>query len=71
VTFTVTGTQEEPGLALTLPLAEPHRAMQVVVTAKEVHYYIQRDGQMYAVESMDHRIDRGVYLLLAELAAQE
>jgi hypothetical protein len=30
-----------------------------------------RDGRLFEAECGDDRVDRGIYLLLAELAAQE
>jgi hypothetical protein len=58
-------------LALTVPLAEPDRAVRVVLQGKEARYFLLRDGDILAAESRDTYVDRGVYLLLAELAAQE
>jgi Prokaryotic homologs of the JAB domain len=59
-----------PGLLLTLPLAEPGDAVQVLVRPKEVRYYLIHRGEMLEVQHHDECVDRGVYLLLAELAAR-
>ena len=70
VTFTVLEDPDEPALAVQIPLADSDRAIRVVLTEKQVLYYTLRDGQMFAVECLENRVDRGVYLLLAELAGQ-
>lgn len=58
-------------LSLDLPLAEPETALRVLLSEKEVCYYLLRSGEMLAVDMTDDRVDRGVYLLLAELAAEQ
>jgi proteasome lid subunit RPN8/RPN11 len=59
---------EEPGLVLTLPLAANGEAVRVVLRHKSVRYYLQRNGEVLEVDLTDDWVDRGVYLLLAELA---
>jgi hypothetical protein len=56
-------------LAVNLPLAEPENAVRVVLEGDEVRYYLARDGDILAVDSLEPRVDRGVYLVLAELTA--
>jgi proteasome lid subunit RPN8/RPN11 len=63
--------EEEQALVLTLPLAEPGCAIRVVLTEKKVNYYLLRHDQVVAFPCGDDRVDRGVYLLLAEWVAQE
>jgi hypothetical protein len=58
-------------LALTLPLALPGHAVRVFLEKGEVRYFLMRDGMMLASEAEDPRVDRGIYLLLAELAGQQ
>jgi proteasome lid subunit RPN8/RPN11 len=70
VTFAVLEDPDDPALAVQVPLADSDRAIRVVLTEKQVLYYTLQDGQMFAVECLEKRVDRGVYLLLAELAAQ-
>jgi len=60
-----------PGLVVQVPLAEPDTAVRAFVTEKEVTYDLVHDGQVLAVNPGECRVDRGIYLLLAELAAQE
>jgi proteasome lid subunit RPN8/RPN11 len=59
------------GLAVNVPLAEADASVRAVVKEKEVRYYLLRGGEVMAAEGGDDRVDRGIYLLLAELAAQE
>jgi hypothetical protein len=59
---------ENPGLVLTLPLAASGEAVRVVLRHKSVRYYLQRGGEILEVALADDYVDRGVYLLLAELA---
>jgi hypothetical protein len=68
--FEVVSDKWGPGLLLTLPLAEPGDVVQVLVRPKEVRYYVVRRGELLEVQHHDECVDRGVYLLLAELAAR-
>jgi proteasome lid subunit RPN8/RPN11 len=68
--FEVVSDEWGPGLILTLPLAGSGDAVRVVVRPKGVRYYVVRDGELYAAQQHDDYVDRGVYLLLAELAAR-
>jgi len=68
--FQVMSDKWGPGLLLTLPLAERGDALQVLIRPKEVRYYLLRGGELLEVQHHDDCVDRGVYLLLAELAAR-
>ena len=68
--FEVTSDEKGPGLLLTLPLADDGKAVRVLVRRKEVRYYVLRGGELLAVQFNDDYVDRGVYLLLAELAGR-
>jgi len=59
-----------PGLVLTIPLAERDDAIRVVIRPKEVRYYAVLGGEVLEVEHHDDQVDRGVYLLMAELASR-
>jgi hypothetical protein len=61
---------EGPGLMLTLPLAGNGDAVRVILRPKSVHYFLERDGEVLEVDHRDEYVDRGIYLLLAELSAQ-
>jgi hypothetical protein len=58
-------------LAVTIPLAEPGAAVRVLLDGKEVRYFLLREGSLFAADLREERADQGVYLLLAELAAQD
>jgi proteasome lid subunit RPN8/RPN11 len=68
--FEVVSDKWGPGLLLTLPLAEAGDALRVLIRPKEVRYYLVRRGELLEVQHHDDWIDRGVYLLLAELATR-
>jgi hypothetical protein len=70
LTFEVADGKRGPALALHLPLATPGTALRVLLEGKQVQYYLLRDGELFVADPRESRIDRGVYLLLAELAAQ-
>jgi hypothetical protein len=71
VTFEVVDGKLGPALAVRIPLAEPGYAIRVMVEEKEVRYFlIRNNGEPVQADPHDPRIDRAVYLLLAELAAQ-
>jgi proteasome lid subunit RPN8/RPN11 len=70
VSFEVVAGEEEPALAVTVPLAELGHALRVLLKGKQVQYYWVRNGEPLLVELKEARVDRAVYLLLAELAAQ-
>jgi len=71
VTFTVVPDEKGPGLAVIVPLAEPGIAIRVLIREKETRYFLVRGDEVLAVDCLEDRVDRGVYLLLAELAAQD
>lgn len=58
---------DDPALRLTLPLAEAGNAVRVLLSEKEVKYYLVRDGVL-AADLYEPCVDRGVYRMLAELA---
>jgi proteasome lid subunit RPN8/RPN11 len=70
VRFDVLSDAENPGLLLTLPLAANGESIRVLMSRKEVRYYLERGGELRALDLRDECVDRGVYLLLAELASQ-
>jgi proteasome lid subunit RPN8/RPN11 len=70
VTFDVVTHRDRASLAATIKLAEPGEALRVILEKEEVAYYLVRGGEMFAVDLPEPRVDRGVYLLLADLAGQ-
>jgi proteasome lid subunit RPN8/RPN11 len=70
VTFEVAAGERGPALTVTISLAEPGRAVRVQLEDDEVRYFLSRDGDLLEADVGETRVDRGVYLLLAELAAR-
>lgn len=71
ISFSVVKGDKGPALALNVPLNEPDQALRVLLEGDEVFYYLLRGGEALAADPHESRVDRGVYLLLAELAAQQ
>jgi hypothetical protein len=70
ISFQVVDGTDGSALAVNLPLAEPGGALRLLLEEKHVHYYLVRGGDLAAVDPHEPQVDRGVYLLLAELAGQ-
>jgi hypothetical protein len=71
VSFRVADDEWGRALEVQVSLAETGAAVRARVTEKGVRYYLVHDGRLFEADCGEHRVDRGVYLLLAELAAQE
>jgi proteasome lid subunit RPN8/RPN11 len=71
VTFAVAEHDRRPALEIQVALADPGIAVRARVTEKEVRYYLVRNGRPSETDCGEDRVDRGIYLLLAELAAEE
>jgi proteasome lid subunit RPN8/RPN11 len=69
--FEVLTDARNPGLIVTLPLAGSGESVRVLIRQKEVRYYLVQDGQVLEADFVDECVDRGVYLLLAELASRD
>jgi proteasome lid subunit RPN8/RPN11 len=69
VRFEVVPGADGVALAVTFPLAEPGDAVRVLLEGNEVRYYLVRNGDVLSANLSEARVDRGLYLLLAELAA--
>jgi hypothetical protein len=59
-----------PALAVDLKLAEPGQALRLLIDGSGPQYYWVRGEELLSVDPDEDRIDRGVYLLLAELAGR-
>jgi hypothetical protein len=70
LTFEVVAGEQQSGLAVTIPLADPDTAIRVVLEEKQVRFYLLRHGELLRADPHEERVDRAVYLLLAELAAR-
>ncbi len=62
--------KDRPALTVKVALAEPGDAILVVIEESQVRYLLLRGGAFLETDAPDPRIDRGIYLMLAELAAQ-
>jgi proteasome lid subunit RPN8/RPN11 len=69
VRFAVAEGRHGPALAVTVGLADPGESVRVLCEGKEVRYFLDRGGEVFAADLGDTRVDQGVYLMLAELAA--
>lgn len=70
VRFGVVEGRRKAALAVEVPLTEPNEAVQVLLEGKEVRYVLLRGGEALAADLPEPRVDQGIYLLLAELAAR-
>jgi hypothetical protein len=65
--------KEEEGSALLLivPLAGNEGSLRVLVKDSKVRYLLERNGELIETTHHEDRVDRGVYLLLAQLASNQ
>jgi hypothetical protein len=70
VVFEVTSSERGPALAVNIPLANAGDKIRVLLQEKEVRYYLLRNGEPLRADPREARVDRAVYLLLAELATR-
>ena len=47
---------------------EPKGEIRVIIKDEICRYYILQDGDIFLADCVEERVDRGVYLLLAEMA---
>jgi len=71
VSFDVIKGQHDPAaLVVEIALAEPGATLRLAIESKEVRYYLIHGGEVRTLDTLATHVDRGVYLLLAELAGQ-
>jgi proteasome lid subunit RPN8/RPN11 len=58
-----------PVLALKVKLAEPGASLHVLLDRGKVQYYLDREGQSFAIDPKEESLERALYMILAELAA--
>ncbi|MFL5342826.1 MAG: Mov34/MPN/PAD-1 family protein [Gemmataceae bacterium] len=68
VSFEVLVEPDRPALGLAVPLADGELSLRVVLTGKEVRYFLCREGSLLAADLSEPHADKGVFRLLAELA---
>jgi proteasome lid subunit RPN8/RPN11 len=59
-----------PALVLIIPLAGNEGSLRVVIRERETLYLLERDGKLCETNHHEDLVDRGVYLLLAQLASK-
>jgi hypothetical protein len=57
-------------LSMKIMLAEPKQKLHLLLNEHEVRYYWDKEGEFIAIDSDEARLDRAVYLILAELAKE-
>jgi hypothetical protein len=62
--------QSGPALMLVVPLAGNDGSLRVLLGTGEVRYMLERKGELLETCHHEDLVDRGVYLLLAQLAAE-
>jgi len=70
VSFDVVPGRRGTALAVSVPLAEPGQEVRVLMEGKEIRYCLVSDGNVLVADLPEARVDQGVYLMLAELAAR-
>lgn len=70
VTFRILQEDDGPSLGVQLPLAQPGTSLGLLLREKKVRYIVNQQEDTLVVDPHEQQVDRGVYLVLAELAAQ-
>jgi len=65
----VAAEQSSPALVLIVPLAGNDGSLRVLLGTGEVRYMLERKGELLETGHHEDLVDRGVYLLLAQLAS--
>ena len=66
-----TAGEKGKALAVNFPMAEPKQRLRVLLEGTQVRYYLERGNELLQADCGEQRVDRGVYLLLAELAMRD
>jgi hypothetical protein len=54
-----------------IPLCPAGSEVKIILHEKEEQYHVVRNGRTFVAKPEDDRVDRALYLLLAELAGQD
>jgi hypothetical protein len=68
VSFVCTHGLKGPALTVNFVLAEPNEKLRLVLEKKEVRFYLHRQEDIIEVDPKADSVERGIYLILAELA---
>lgn len=71
VTFAMAPGTGGPALWVQLPLAERGDYLRIILERDDVRYVVHHDGILSTVDPEEEQVDRAVYLILAELAANK
>jgi len=71
VRFELESAHTGAALVVRMPLSLPGSEVKISLREKEEHYYVTQNGRTFEAKPEDDRVDRAVYLLLAELAGQD
>lgn len=71
VTFQVVEGKNKPALAVNLVLADPDSGLRLLLERDAIRYYLLRQDDLIEVDPHEQELERAVYLILAELAAQK
>ncbi len=67
VSLQVVDGDDGPAVGVTIGLGQPGQALRLVVESAGVRYYVVQDHDVFAVDPDEDVIDRGVFVVLAEL----
>jgi hypothetical protein len=68
IRFEVLSDLKIPALVVSIPLAEPGNCLRLLLSEEQVRYHLIQAEDLIEVDPKVTRLDRGVYLILAELA---
>jgi proteasome lid subunit RPN8/RPN11 len=71
MTFELVQGREGPALAVHLQLAQPGNCLRLLLEKKQACYYWIMNNDLVEVAPKEDRLDRAVYLILAELAGKQ
>ncbi len=66
----IAGTQDRTHLKVKVPLAEPGDAVEMELVREKAAFFVLLNGTTHAVDPKEQNIEKALYLILAELAAQ-
>ena len=71
VRFEIVARQTGSALVMRVPLCPAGSEVKIILHEKEEQYHVSLNGRTFVAKPEDDRVDRALYLLLAELAGQD
>jgi proteasome lid subunit RPN8/RPN11 len=71
IKFDVVSAKSGAALAVNIKLADSDNGLRLVLDNNRVQYYLRREDDLIEVDPHEEDVERAVYLILAELAAQK